>query len=50
MDQMDTFISLWPLLVSIVMLIIVLAKIHAAVGVLEDKVRTLFDLFNKDDR
>jgi hypothetical protein len=32
---------------ALVMLIVVLAKMHASIEVLQEKVKVLFDLFNK---
>ena len=50
MDTATTFDdigALWPILVAFVGLVIVLSQTYFAVKTLEDKVRTLFDLFNK---
>ena len=50
MDTATTFDAigaLWPILVAFVGLVIVLSQTYYAVKTLEDKVRTLFDLFNK---
>jgi len=50
---MDTFEILtkgWPILLAIITLIIVLAKLDLRVAVLEEKIRTLFELINKRDR
>ena len=47
---MDTFEVLtrgWPILLAVITLIIVLAKLDLRVGVLEEKIKSLFDLFNK---
>ena len=38
----------WPILLAFITLLIVLAKMHTAIEVLQEKVRTLFDLHNKD--
>ena len=49
-DEMDTLAILaqiWPLLLAFVSLVIVLAKLDNKVAVLEEKVRTLFELYNK---
>ena len=43
----DAIGALWPILVAFVGLVIVLSQTYYAVKTLEDKVRTLFDLFNK---
>jgi len=39
--------KIWPMLVAFVMLVIVLAKADNRLAVLEEKVKTLFELFNK---
>lgn len=44
---MDIFIRAWPILLAIITLIIVLAKLDLRVAVIEEKVKSLFDLFNK---
>jgi len=49
MDTIDVLAKIWPLLVGFVSLVIVLAKIDNKVAVLEEKVKTLFDLWNKKD-
>ena len=43
----DLLIQLWPILLGLVTLVIVLAQMYSRIGVLEEKVRTLFELFNK---
>ena len=43
----DLLIQLWPILLGFVTLVIVLAQMYSRIGVLEEKVRTLFELFNK---
>jgi hypothetical protein len=47
MDTIDVLAKIWPLLVGFVSLVIVLAKTDNKVAVLEEKVKTLFDLWNK---
>ena len=39
--------QLWPMLVAFVFLIITLAQSHYRIKVLEEKVKTAFDLINK---
>ena len=46
--SMDLLIQLWPILSGFVTLVIVLAQMHSKIGVLEEKVRTLFELFNRE--
>ena len=47
MDTLDILTKAWPILLAIITLIIVLSKLDLRVAVLEEKMRTLFDLFNK---
>tara|TARA_B110000285_G_scaffold27380_1_gene26951 strand:- start:1142 stop:1318 length:177 start_codon:yes stop_codon:yes gene_type:complete len=47
MGEFNLMVSLWPILFGIVTLIIVLAKMHYAIQVLEEKVKTIFQLINK---
>ena len=46
--SLDLLIQLWPILLGFVTLVIVLAQMHSKIGVLEEKVRTLFELFNRE--
>ena len=39
--------QLWPMLVAFVLLIVTLAQSHYRIKVLEDKVKSAFDLINK---
>jgi hypothetical protein len=47
MDTLAILAQIWPLLLAFVSLVIVLAKLDNKVAVLEEKVRTLFELYNK---
>jgi len=47
MDVVELLIKAWPVLFAIVTLIIVLSKLDLRVAVLEDKIKTLFDLVNR---
>jgi len=47
MDTIDLLAKIWPLLVGFVTLVIVLAKTDNRVAVLEEKVKVLFELWNK---
>jgi hypothetical protein len=47
MDTLDLLAKIWPLLLAFVSLVIVLAKIDNRVAVLEEKVKVLFELWNK---
>ena len=46
--SIDQLIQLWPILLGFVTLVIMLAQMHSKIGVLEEKVRTLFELFNRE--
>jgi hypothetical protein len=48
MEALEIVGKLWPLFVSFVALVIVLAKIDVRIGVAEEKIKTLFDLHNKE--
>jgi hypothetical protein len=48
MDTVDLLAKIWPLLLAFVSLVIVLAKTDNRVSVLEEKVRVLFELWNKN--
>ena len=47
MDLFEILARAWPILLALITLIIVLSKLDLRVAVLEDKVKTLFDLLNK---
>lgn len=47
MDTFDLLTKAWPILLAIITLIIVLSKLDLRVAVLEEKVRTLFEIWNK---
>ena len=47
MDIFDLLAKGWPMLLALITLIIVLSKLDLRVAVLEEKVKTLFDLLNK---
>jgi hypothetical protein len=47
MDTFDLLVKAWPILFALITLIIVLSKLDLRVAVIEEKVKTLFDLFNK---
>jgi hypothetical protein len=46
-DIIELLIKAWPVILAMITLIIVLAKLDLRVAVLEEKVKTLFELFNK---
>jgi hypothetical protein len=47
MEELSILGALWPIGLGIITLIIILAKMHYAIEVLREKVRTLFDLVNR---
>jgi hypothetical protein len=47
MDMVDVLAKIWPMVVGFVALVIALAKMEVRISVLEDKVKSLFDLWNK---
>jgi hypothetical protein len=47
MDMVDVVSKVWPILVGFVALVIALAKMDVRIGVLEEKVKNLFELWNK---
>ena len=40
----------WQIIVGVITLIVVLSKLHLDVEILKDKVKNLFDLFNKKEK
>ena len=47
MEVVELATSTWPIILGVITLIIVLAKMHSDTEILKEKVRTLFDLWNK---
>jgi hypothetical protein len=47
MEVVDLLVKGWPILLAIITLIIVLAKLDLRVAVLEDKMKSAWDLINK---
>ena len=41
------FVEWWPIAVALISLIVILAKMHAAIEVLNEKVKVLFSIINK---
>jgi len=46
-ELFEIFTRAWPVILALITLIIVLSKLDLRVAVLEDKIKTLFDLINK---
>ncbi len=47
MDIFEIFTRAWPVILALITLIIVLSKLDLRVAVLEEKVKSLFELINK---
>jgi len=47
MDTIDVLSKVWPFLLAFISLVIVLAKTDNRVAVLEEKVKVLFEMWNK---
>ena len=47
MEALKAVLKLWPLAIGFITLVIVLAKLDQRVLVIEEKVKALFDLWNK---
>jgi len=50
MDIFEIFTRAWPIILAIITLIIVLSKLDLRVAVLEDKIKTIFDLINRSNK
>jgi hypothetical protein len=48
MDLIDNIMRLWPVFLAFITLVVILAKADNRIAVLEEKVRTLFELINKE--
>ena len=48
MEILEVISALWPILLGIIALVFWLAKSYADIETLKEKVKTLFDLANKD--
>lgn len=47
MEVLEIVGKLWPLFVSFIALVIVLAKMDVRIGVAEEKIKALFEIHNK---
>tara|TARA_B100001057_G_C22200535_1_gene700628 strand:- start:261 stop:440 length:180 start_codon:yes stop_codon:yes gene_type:complete len=47
MDLISLVNAVWPILLGFITLVIVLAKMHTSIEVLQEKVRVLFELHNQ---
>jgi hypothetical protein len=48
MDWMEFVRTSWPIFLAFTTLIVVLAKMHSDIQIIKDKIKTLFDLFNRN--
>jgi|TARA_R110000823_G_scaffold249664_1_gene372963 hypothetical protein len=47
MEVLDAISTTWPIFIGVVGLVIVLAKMHGDIQIMKEKIRTLFELWNK---
>jgi len=47
MDIVNVLEKIYPLVIGFITLVIVLSKMEVRIGVLEDKVKSLFEMWNK---
>ena len=50
MEFFEALAKSWPMLLALITLIIVLAKMDIKIAVLEEKVKSLFEIFNRKDK
>ena len=50
MEYVDLISSIWPIALGFVTLVIVLAKMHADIEQIKEKIRTLFELWNSKNK
>lgn len=50
MEAFEILTRAWPVILAVITLIIVLSKLDLRVAVLEERVKTLFDLLNKGQK
>jgi hypothetical protein len=50
MELFEIFTRAWPVILALITLIIVLSKLDLRTAVLEDKVKTLFDMLNQRNK
>ena len=47
LDLLGQLMKMWPIFLGFITLVIILAKMHATIQVLEEKVKVAFQLINK---
>ena len=50
MDVLDAIGAIWPIALGFVTLVIVLAKMHADIEQIKEKIRILFELWNNRNK
>jgi len=50
MGALEAIGTIWPIAIAFVTLVIVLAKMHADIEQIKEKVRTLFELWNNRNK
>ena len=50
MEALDLVNTMWPIAVGFITLVIVLAKMHGDIETIKEKVKLLFELWNKKDQ
>jgi len=48
MEIIELMLKAWPVFVGFIMIVVLFAKADMRLGVLEDKVKTLFDILNRE--
>jgi len=47
MEYVDLISSIWPIFVGFIILVLTIGKLMSRMDVVEEKLKTLFDLWNK---
>jgi hypothetical protein len=47
MEAIELIGKLWPLVVGFVMIVLTFGEVRSRISVLEEKVKTIFELFNR---
>lgn len=50
MEIIELMLKAWPVFVAFIMIVVLFAKADMRLGVLEEKVKTLFELYNKGQK
>ena len=49
-EELQLLLSLWPLAIGFITLVIILAKMHSAIEVINEKIKVLFDHYSLSSR